>query len=117
MRANTGTGEREGKRRRASGLKERKDGEEDATGEERGIWQGAEDVARRGGEERDGWVGGWEGRRGIGGWVGGGIISGTGAVFHSPGKGTLSLFNWIWVSCCLSAHESPSAPSQLSKPS
>lgn len=73
------------------------DGEEDEIGEERRI-------AGYGGcgeEERDGW----------------GIIPRTGAVLHSLGRRTLSLFNWIWVSCCLSAYESPSAASQLSKPS
>lgn len=56
---------------------------------------------------------------GHGGWGkrGGGIIPMTGVVLHTLGRRTLSLFNWIWVSCCLSAYESPSAPSQLSKPS
>lgn len=50
------------------------------------------------------------------GWMGG-IIPRTGAVLHSLGRGTLPLFNWIWVSCCLSAYELLSVPSQLSKPS
>lgn len=71
-------------------------GEEGEAGEER-AWRSMEDVMRR----RDGW----------------GIIPKTGAVLHSLGRGTLSLFNWIWLSCCLSAYESPNAPSQLSKPS
>lgn len=71
-------------------------GEEGEAGEERDR-RSMEDVMRR----RDGW----------------GIIPKTGAVLHSLGRGTLSLFNWIWLSCCLSAYESPNASSQLSKPS
>lgn len=76
------------------------DGEEDEIGVKRRI-------AGHGGWKEDG--GRREKREGI--------IPMTGAVLHSLGRGTLSLFNWIWVSCCLSAYESPSAPSQLSKPS
>lgn len=79
------------------------DGEEDENGAKRRI-------AGHGGWKEDG-------RRMEGGQRSGGIIPMTRAVLHSLGRGTLSLFNWIWVSCCLSAYESPSAPSQLSKPS
>lgn len=45
--------------------------------------------------------GGDEGMMGSGGKKGGGearggIIPRTGAMLHSPGRRTLSLFNWIW---------------------